>query len=279
MGPVYTNFRGCASGEVSSHCALECRNQLAARHGLREEAWVHIAVVIPALDEEASIGSVVENFRAELLRLGHRASVVVGDNGSTDETAARAKEAGAHVAFAARRGYGSACLAAMGALPADTDIVVFADGDGADDPQDCAALLAPLLASCADLVIGSRAEGMRLALVERGALSVPQRFGNMLSSTLLGLRYGGHFTDLGPFRAIACRALLALEMDDRDFGWTVQMQARALRAGLRVVEVPVHYRRRRAGRSKVSGSVKGSVLAGVIILRTLAKEVGRPARK
>jgi glycosyltransferase involved in cell wall biosynthesis len=240
---------------------------------------VHVAVIIPALDEEASIGPVVTNFRAELSRLGHVASVIVGDNASRDETALRAREAGALVALAPRRGYGSACLAAMAALSADVDIVLFADGDGADDPADCATLLAPVIAERADLVIGSRAEGERLGLVERGALSVPQRFGNTLSSTLLGWRYGGHFTDLGPFRAITRRALLALEMDDPDFGWTVQMHARALRAGLRVAEIPVHYRRRRAGQSKVSGSVKGSVLAGVIILRTLAKEARRPRRK
>lgn len=235
-----------------------------------------VAVVIPALDEEESIGRVVAAFRAELSRLGHVPLVLVGDNASKDRTAEVARAAGAHVAVAPRRGYGSACLAAMSLIDDTVDAVVYADGDGADDPRDLESLLLPIVLARADVVIGSRVLGERLGLVEPGALSGPQRFGNILSSTLLGLRYGGRFTDLGPFRVVERRALALLAMDDQDFGWTVQMQARALRAGLRVVEIPVHYRTRKTGRSKVSGTVRGSVMAGIIILSTLAKEARRP---
>lgn len=234
-----------------------------------------IAVVIPALDEEESIGRVVGAFMDELARLGHVPVILVGDNASRDRTAEVAREAGARVAHASRRGYGSACLAAMALLDDTVDVVVFADGDGADDPRDLEALLLPLALGRADVVIGSRVLGERLGLVEPGALSGPQRFGNVLSSTLLGLRYGGRFTDLGPFRAVRRTALHRIAMDDQDFGWTVQMQARALHAGLRVVEIPVHYRTRKTGRSKVSGTIRGSVMAGVIILSTLAKEARR----
>lgn len=244
---------------------------------------MHVAVVIPALDEEASIGRVVRELlealegrtlSKEILR----ATVLVGDNGSRDRTAEVAREAGAVVVPAPRRGYGSACLAALAHLPADTDVVLFADGDGADDPKDAPALLAPLMRGEADLVIGSRALGERLGFVERGALTRPQRFGNALAATLLGALFGAKCSDLGPYRAITARALRALAMDDPDFGWTVQMQARAAARGLRMVEVPVRYRRRRAGRSKVSGDVRGSVMAGTIILRTLALEAARARR-
>lgn len=238
---------------------------------------MRVCVVIPALDEEASIGAVVEGFLHALEGLelggqGLQCSVLVADNGSSDATAARAAAAGATVVSAPRRGYGSACLAALAALSPDVDVVLFADGDGADDPSDAAALLLPLVLGEADLVIGSRVLGERLHLVEPGALTRPQIFGNQLATTLLRWVFGMHFSDLGPCRAISRLALERLHMDDRDFGWTVQMQARAARLRLRTREVPVHYRRRRSGHSKVSGDVRGALLAGGIILRTLAVE-------
>jgi glycosyltransferase involved in cell wall biosynthesis len=243
-----------------------------------------VAVVIPALDEEESIGVVVRELLAALegaeVAPGRRvrARVYVGDNGSSDGTARVARAAGATVVAAPRRGYGTACLAALAALPDEVDAVLFADGDASDDPDDAPALLEPIARDEADLVIGSRELGCRLGLVEDGALTRPQRFGNQLATTLLRLAWGVSFTDLGPYRAVSRRALDELAMDDPDFGWTVQMQARACALGLRSREVPVRYRRRRAGTSKVSGDLKGSVLAGTIILRTLFAEAVRSAR-
>jgi glycosyltransferase involved in cell wall biosynthesis len=233
---------------------------------------VKVAVIIPALDEEESIAAVIRELDGELRSLGHRPRVLVGDNGSRDRTAEVATDAGAIVASAPVRGYGTACLAAMRELE-DEEVVIFADGDGADDPHDLAMLLEPIVHGEADLVIGSRALGERLGWVEKGALTPPQRFGNRLSTNLLRVLFGVHFTDLGPFRAITREALNTLGMDDPNFGWTVQMQARAARDGLRCVEVPVRYRRRRAGKSKVAGNLKGSVLAGTIILRSIFKEL------
>lgn len=245
-------------------------------------ARMHVAVVIPALDEEDSIGKVVRELteavaaaRLPLEDAPPRVTVLVADNGSRDRTAAVAAGAGAYVVPAPRRGYGSACLAALDALPADADVVLFADGDGSDDPGDVPALLEPVARGEAELCIGSRALGEQLGLVERGALTGPQRFGNHLATTLVRAVFGVHFSDLGPFRAITTTALKSLGMDDPDFGWTVQMQARAAARGLKVREVPVHYRRRRAGHSKVAGNLKGSFLAGTIILRTVALESAR----
>lgn len=244
-----------------------------------------LAVIIPALNEEGSIGAVVQGFAAAMrgfslpgLRGALTGQIFVADNGSTDRTAEVAAAAGAAVIPASRRGYGTACLAAMAALPPDTDIVVFADGDGADDPADLPALLAPILLEGVAFCVGSRTLGEQLGFVEPAALTGPQRFGNWLACTLLRLSFGKHFTDLGPFRAIRSDALAALQMDDPDFGWTVQMQARAARRGLRFREVPVRYRRRKTGNSKVSGNLKGSVMAGSVILRTLAVESVRGRR-
>jgi glycosyltransferase involved in cell wall biosynthesis len=230
---------------------------------------MQIAVVIPALNEEASIAQAVAGLRAELTRLGHQAEIWVADNGSTDRTGQVAQAAGARVVHESRRGYGAACLKALGALGPDAEVVVFADGDGADDPGDLQMLLAPLVANQADLVVGSRALGLKLGWVEEGALAPAQRFGNELSALILRLVFGYSYSDLGPFRAMLRPALDRLLMDDQNYGWTVQMQARAALQKLRVRETPVHYRRRRQGTSKVSGSLRGSIEAGTIILRTL----------
>ena len=242
-----------------------------------------VAVIIPALDEEQSLGAVV----AELPRgtadapgaaggnpgsliagPGYRVrEIVVVDNGSTDRTAEIARAAGATVIAEPRRGYGTACLAGLAHLRASPpDIVAFLDADHSDDPGQLAEILAPLLTGTAELVVGSRTRGQR----EPGALTPVQVFGNRLASALLRALFGLRATDLGPFRAIRWDALASLAMRDRDFGWTVEMQARAARAGLRVVEVPVRYRRR-IGRSKISGTVGGVMGAGWKILFTLVR--------
>lgn len=219
-----------------------------------------IAVVIPALNEEQAIGSVIEAIPRWVSR------VIVADNGSTDATAETARLHGAVVVHEPRRGYGAACLRALSAVETP-DIVVFLDADNSDDPREMTRLIAPLLHGRADLVIGSRALGRP----EPGALTLPQRFGNVLASALLRLLWRGDCTDLGPFRAIRFVALQALGMNDLDYGWTVQMQARAFKAGLRVAEVPVSYRKR-VGRSKISGTVRGVIGAGTKILTTIARE-------
>ena len=228
-----------------------------------------LTVIIPALNEEATLAQVVTQVREELKRIQIQAfTVVVVDNGSTDKTVAVAKEAGAKVLHEPRQGYGSACLAALKVLPFPQGWVCFMDGDGADDPRDLAALLKPLQNGRADMVLGSRILGQQRGWVEKGALSPVQRFGNQLSGFLISRTWGVPCSDLGPFRAVKATALARLQMDDPNFGWTVQMQARAARLGLKTVEVPVHYRRRQGGQSKISGTVKGSILAGTLILKT-----------
>lgn len=228
---------------------------------------MQVDAIIPALDEEESLPAVLAGLRGAGLR-----RVVVVDNGSTDATAAVAAREGAEVVHEARRGYGSACLAGLRHVAADPpDVVVFLDADGADDPAELPALLQPIRQAGAELVIGSRVLGG----AERGALTPVQRFGNALSTRLVRLLFGVRFTDLGPFRAVRWSALQRLEMTDPDFGWTVEMQAKAARRGLRCVEVPVRCRRRLAGRSKISGTVRGSAKAGAKILWTIGREALR----
>ena len=219
-----------------------------------------VDAVIPALDEEVSLGAVLDAIPSPLVR-----RVIVADNGSRDGTARVARARGAHVVLEPRRGYGAACLRALEALQSDPpEVVLFLDADGSDDPSEAPELLRPILEGRADLVIGSRVLGR----AERGALTPHARFGNWLATRLLRALYGARYTDLGPFRAIRYGALQSLGMKDRDFGWTVEMQVRAARRGLRHMEVPVRYRRR-VGRSKISGTVGGSVRAGVKILATV----------
>ena len=219
-----------------------------------------IGLVIPALNEEQALAGVLAELPA-----GFYSQVLVADNGSTDRTAQVATAAGATVVLESRRGYGSACLAALDRLDPRTEIVVFMDADGSDVAGEAAALVEPITADRADLVIGSRVLGR----AERGAIQPHQRFGNWLATSLLRLLYGFHYTDLGPFRAIRAASLRQLDMQDRNFGWTVEMQAKALRHGLRVMEVAVTYRRRRAGKSKISGNLLASLRAGQVILTTI----------
>lgn len=223
-----------------------------------------VAVVIPALDEECSIPRVLAAIPAWVDER------IVVDNGSTDRTAERASENGARVVREPRRGYGAACLAGLAAVGA-ADIIVFLDADFSDDPRQMDRLVKPIADGTADLVIGSRTLGP----CEAGALTPVQRWGNRLSCWLIDHLWYFRYTDLGPFRAIRADALGLLRMDDRTYGWTIQMQIRAIRAGLRVLEVPVDYRRR-IGRSKISGTISGAVRAGVTILRTIFCERWRP---
>ena len=224
-------------------------------------AWgsSRVDVIIPALNEEHAIGRVIADIPKEV----HAVWVV--DNGSTDGTAQVAAAAGAQVLHQPERGYGAACLLGIEkALAGGADVLVFLDGEYSDFPGQMPGLVNPILADQADLVIGSRELGTRT----RGSLMPQQRFGNWLATRLMRLLYGVRYTDLGPFRAISSSAYKRLGMRDRNFGWTVEMQVRAAKHGLRGIEVPVDYRPR-IGTSKVSGTLKGSVMAGVIILKTL----------
>jgi glycosyltransferase involved in cell wall biosynthesis len=233
-----------------------------------------VAVVIPALDEERGIVPVLAGLEPHRIAGGDPARgyrlgpIVVVDNGSTDRTAETARGLGATVILEPRRGYGAACLAGLAFLKSDPpDIVVFLDADDSDDPAELPDLLRPILEGRADLVIGSRVLGER----EPGSLSAVQEFGNRLATLLLLVLFGARFTDLGPFRAVRWPSLDSLRMRDRDYGWTVEMQARAAARGLRCAEVAVRYRRRRLGRSKVSGTWRGVLGAGWKILFTLAR--------
>lgn len=229
-------------------------------------------MIIPALNEEQSVGRVVADLQATARAENWPLCIVVCDNGSSDETARVARAAGALVVHEAERGYGAACLRALAHMPAQTDIVLFIDADYSDFPEEFPLLVRPIAEDRADLVIGSRtAPG---AVRERGALTLQQRFGNWLATFLIRLLYGVRYTDLGPFRAISARALRSLGMRDRNFGWTVEMQIKAAKLGLRSQEVPVSYRRR-IGVSKISGTVKGTLMAGTIIISTILREYFR----
>ncbi len=222
-----------------------------------------IGVVIPARDEENAVADVVRGIP------GWVDIIIVADNGSRDTTAARAAAAGAVVVTEAQAGYGAACLAGLAALP-PVDIVVFVDGDHSDHTEDMADLTDPIIRNEADFVVGSRALGD----VEPGAMTPQQVFGNWLATRLIRLFWGVRFTDLGPFRAIRRDALDGLGMADRTFGWTVEMQIKAIEQGLRVREVPARYRRR-IGVSKISGTVRGTVLAGTKILSLIGRHALR----
>lgn len=225
-----------------------------------------IDVIIPAYNEEQSIGLVLAEMPPGLVR-----EVIVCNNASTDRTAAVARRGGATVVDQPRKGYGSACLKGMEYLlqkPANEQpgLIVFLDGDYSDYPDEMPALIRPIVEEGYDLVIGSRTLGGR----QRGAMMPQQLFGNWLATNLIKLFYGYQFTDLGPFRAIRFDKLLELDMQDKDFGWTVEMQVKAAKKKYKCMEVPARYRKR-VGRSKVSGTIRGTVLAGYKILWTIFK--------
>lgn len=220
-----------------------------------------ISVIIPALNEEESIGQVLNDIPGEIVE-----EVIVVDNGSSDDTVTVSKGLGANVIQEPLKGYGAACLRGISILKQDTDIVVFLDADYSDYPQDLHTVVKPIINDNADMVIGSRMSGER----EKGALLPQAIFGNKLATFLIRLFWGFKYTDLGPFRAIKYRDLLALNMTDKNFGWTVEMQIKALKKRLRIVEVPVRYRKR-IGKSKITGTFSGTVRAGVKIIYTIFK--------
>lgn len=229
---------------------------------------VNVAVVIPTLNEEASIGAVVASLPRNVVN-----RIIVADGGSADGTVDRASHAGAQV-LAAGKGYGRACLA--GAQAAETaDILVFMDGDGADDPGAIAAIVAPIQSGDYDFVIGSRARGKR----EPRSMSFHQILAGRAVGWLILLLYGVRFTDMCAFRAIRRDTLLALGMRELTYGWNLEMQMRVARAGLRVLEVPVAYRRRLGGESKVAGNLRGTMVAGFRIVTTLMRIAVEPMRK
>ena len=228
-----------------------------------------ISVVIPALNEENAIAKVITDIPKTVCTLdGHTGAgvqeIIVVDNGSTDDTAAIAEQHGARVIEEQRKGYGYACLAGIAAL-AETppDIVVFLDGDYSDYPADLPRLLQPIFEGRAVLVIGARK-----TYNAPDALLPQARFGNWLACLLIRRLFGVHYTDLGPFRAIRYSQLLALDMQDKTFGWTIEMQLKAAKQGIPACEVPVRYRKR-IGTSKITGTLTGSIKAGYKILTTL----------
>lgn len=223
-----------------------------------------IDVIIPVYNEEASIGKVLDEIPMEIIR-----NVVVCNNGSTDHTADVAISRGAILLNQPLKGYGNACLKGMeylAGLDAKPDIVVFLDGDYSDFPEEMYSVVQPIIRDSKDLVIGSRT----LGTMEQGAMMPQQIFGNWLATNLIRIIYQYHFTDLGPFRAIRYDKLVEMNMQDKTFGWTVEMQVKAAKAGMKTAEVAVKYRKR-IGHSKVSGTVKGTVLAGYKILWTIFK--------
>src|SRR5712672_2378674 len=218
------------------------------------------AVVIPTLNEEASIGGVIRDLPRDWV-----SRIIVADGGSTDATAERARAAGAEV-IAAGRGYGRACLAGAWAA-GDAEIVVFMDGDGADDPASIAALVEPIRAGRFDLVIASRARGQR----EPGSIGWHQLMAGRLAGLAMRLLYGVRYTDMCAFRAIRRERLLALGMRELTYGWNIEMQMRAAKAGLRILEIPVDYHCRSGGDSKVAGSLSGTIRAGTRIIATFVR--------
>ena len=223
-------------------------------------APARISVIIPVFNEQDAIEKVIGDIPDYL-----PIEIIVVDNGSTDQTAKLAAAMGARIIRENRRGYGSACLAGIAATN-DPDIVVFLDGDYSDHPNEMPDLITPILENRADLVIGSRVLGNS----EPGALMIQARFGNRLATSLIKILFGVSYTDLGPFRAIRHRALISLNMRDKTFGWTVEMQVKAAKQALKIQEVPVSYRKR-IGVSKITGTIEGTLKAGWKILFTIFK--------
>jgi len=222
----------------------------------------YVSVIIAALNEEEAIGKVINDVPRQIAD-----EIIVVDNGGTDRTAEVAAAVGARVVLESQRGYGRAFRAGLGSLSADCKIVVFLDGDGSDYPEMMNRLVEPIIKGTHDFVISSRTRGRR----ERGSMNWHQVFAGYLVGFFLRLLYGVRSTDMGPFRAIKRDALERLNMREETYGWPLEMQMRAARAGLRTLEVPVDYRRRAGGQSKIAGTVRGSVLAATRILMTLAR--------
>jgi glycosyltransferase involved in cell wall biosynthesis len=221
-----------------------------------------VSVIIPAFNEEEPIAGVVREVSATKIP----ADIIVVDNGSTDQTANRAREAGARV-VKAPRGYGRACAAGVAGLRPESEIVVFLDGDGSDCPEFMNQLLDPIVAEKYDFVIGSRTRGRR----EQGSMNIQQIVSGRIAGWLMSILYGVRYTDMCPFRAIRRATLEKLGMREQTYGWNLEMQMKAARAGLRILEVPVNHRRRAGGESKVSGTVRGTFVAGTRIFATFIR--------
>jgi glycosyltransferase involved in cell wall biosynthesis len=219
---------------------------------------MQIAVIIPALNEGGNIGRLVYEIPHDI---GHLLTVIVVDNGSTDDTAVEASAAGARVLTEPRRGYGYACSAGVAAV-ADADVIAFLDGDGSFDPAELPGLIQPIVENKADLVLGTR----MMTRIEPGAMPPHQLFGNRLVSSLMSRLYRIHVTDLGPYRAIRADVLHLLHMQEMTFGWPTEMMVKAARRRARIIEVPVRYRKRWSGKSKVSGTIRGTLLATYFVL-------------
>ena len=224
---------------------------------------INISVIIPALNEEEPIADVVRGVAAT----GIPREIIVVDNGSTDRTAEHAQQAGAKVVKEPTPGYGRACVAGVRALSSECEIVVFLDGDGSDCPEFMNQLVDPIIAGMHDFVIGSRTRGQR----EPGSMNLQQIFAGRFAGWLLSILYGVRYTDMCPFRAIRRDMLARLSMREETYGWNLEMQMRAARAGLRILEVPVNQRCRTGGVSKVSGTWRGTFVAGARILTTLLR--------
>lgn len=222
-----------------------------------------ISVIIPALNEQEPIADVIRAVAAT--KIPHE--VIVVDNGSTDRTADRARAAGARVVAEPRRGYGRACAAGIRALSPQSDVVVFLDGDGSDCPEFMDRLVDPIVTGTHDFVIGSRTRGQR----EPGSMNAQQIYAGRFAGWLLSILYGVRYTDMCPFRAIRRHALERLGMREKTYGWNLEMQMRAARAGLRILEVPVNHRCRAGGKSKVSGTLRGTFVAGARIMATFLR--------
>ena len=221
-----------------------------------------VSVIIPALNEEEPIAGVVREVAATKIP----ADIIVVDNGSTDRTADRASETGARV-VKAQRGYGRACAAGVAALSPECEIVVFLDGDGSDCPDLMNQLVDPIAAGTQDFVIGSRMRGQR----EPRSMNFQQILAGRIAGMVMRLLYGVRYTDMCPFRAIRRDALEKLGMREQTYGWNLEMQMKAARVGLRILEIPVNYRRRAGGESKVSGTLRGTFIAGARIIATLLR--------
>jgi glycosyltransferase involved in cell wall biosynthesis len=222
----------------------------------------YVSVIVAALNEEEALGQVIHAIPREIAD-----EIIVVDNGSTDRTPEVARSAGARIILEPKRGYGRAYRTGLRTISADCRIVVFLDGDGSDSPEMMCRLVQPIIEGTYDFVIGSRTRGHR----ERGSMNLHQVFAGYMIGLFLRVLYGVHSTDMGPFRAIRRDALERLGMREETYGWPLEMQMKAARAGLRILEVPVDYRCRAGGRSKIAGTVRGSILAAFRIFLTLAR--------